>query len=632
MRIRSVTAAAFGPLVDETLELAPGLTVVSGPNESGKSSWHAAVHAALCGRRRGRGAPTRDDRAFAERHRPWYGDRWAVSAEIELADGRRVEMRHDLAGMVDCSATDLVLGRKVSDEVMVEGSPDASRWLGLDRRSYAATGWVAQADLLGVLDEADGLQEHLQRAAATAATTSSTAAGALDLLDAFARDRVGLDRTTSTRPLRLAGAEVEAARTHLREAERRHDEHLDLAARHDTVLGRVAAAVDGVQDAERWATATSGLRERGQALDRLAERADHAARLAAAHAGRPTVDRADAVPPLTGPSRRPGWLAAAATLAALAAVLLIAGQPLAAGGCLVLALAAGAAGATRPEAPVRVPARPTPTGSDADARVAAEEAARREGERAAAGAALIRYAVDLGLDVGTATDLGALDALHDDAARSLAEQRHRLAALERESERLAGTLVERARSLPGVPEAEERLAAAEAELARVERLRDTLGLTTSYLRRAQDRVHRDIAPVLARTLTRWLPEVTDGRYTEAVVDPASLEVRLRAAGHEWRAATALSVGTAEQVHLLLRVALAEHLTAPGESCPLVLDDVTVQADDARTPRVLDVLLALADDRQVVLFSQEPEVSAWADRRLARSARHTHVRLKQVDAV
>ena len=287
MRIRSVTAAAFGPLVDETLELAPGLTVVSGPNESGKSSWHAAVHAALCGRRRGRGALTRDDRVFAERHRPWYGDRWAVSAELELADGRRVEMRHDLAGMVDCSATDLVLGRKVSDEVMVEGSPDASRWLGLDRRSYAATGSVAQADLLGVLDEADGLQEHLQRAAATAATTSSTAAGALDLLDAYARDHVGLDRTTSTRPLRLAGAEVEAARALLREAERRHDEHLDLAARHDAVLRRVAVAVEGVQDAERWAAATSGLRERGQTLDRLAERADHAARLAAAHADRP---------------------------------------------------------------------------------------------------------------------------------------------------------------------------------------------------------------------------------------------------------------------------------------------------------------------------------------------------------
>ena len=55
MRIVSVTAADFGPLRSSTLGLAPGLTVVVGGNESGKSSWHAALYAALCGRRRSRG-------------------------------------------------------------------------------------------------------------------------------------------------------------------------------------------------------------------------------------------------------------------------------------------------------------------------------------------------------------------------------------------------------------------------------------------------------------------------------------------------------------------------------------------------------------------------------------------------
>ena len=56
MRIESVTAHAFGPLAGQTLELAPGMTVVTGLNESGKSSWHAAFYSALCGRRRGPGA------------------------------------------------------------------------------------------------------------------------------------------------------------------------------------------------------------------------------------------------------------------------------------------------------------------------------------------------------------------------------------------------------------------------------------------------------------------------------------------------------------------------------------------------------------------------------------------------
>ena len=48
MRIREVTAHAFGPLAGETLEFAEGMTVISGDNESAKSTWHAAIYAALC--------------------------------------------------------------------------------------------------------------------------------------------------------------------------------------------------------------------------------------------------------------------------------------------------------------------------------------------------------------------------------------------------------------------------------------------------------------------------------------------------------------------------------------------------------------------------------------------------------
>ena len=59
MRIERVVAHAFGPLIDATLDLAPGMTVVYGPNEAGKSSWHAALYAGLCGVRRGRGGADR---------------------------------------------------------------------------------------------------------------------------------------------------------------------------------------------------------------------------------------------------------------------------------------------------------------------------------------------------------------------------------------------------------------------------------------------------------------------------------------------------------------------------------------------------------------------------------------------
>lgn len=135
MRIRHVRAHAFGPFTDRELELAPGMTVVVGANEAGKSSWHAAIYAGLCGMRRGKGAATKDDRAFADRHRPWDGDQWEVSCVVDLPDGRTVELRHDLAGKVDSSAIDLALGHDVSREIIHDGAPDGSVWLGLDRRA-----------------------------------------------------------------------------------------------------------------------------------------------------------------------------------------------------------------------------------------------------------------------------------------------------------------------------------------------------------------------------------------------------------------------------------------------------------------------------------------------------------------
>ena len=177
-------------------------------------------------------------------------------------------------------------------------------------------------------------------------------------------------------------------------------------------------------------------------------------------------------------------------------------------------------------------------------------------------------------------------------------------------------LAERRRGLLSVSEAEESLAAAESELARVERLERTLELTRTFLLRAQDRVHRSVAPLLAERVSDWLPRVTDGRYVQALVDPATLAVGVRGPSGPWREAALLSHGTAEQVYLLLRVALADQLTRPGEVCPLILDDPTTHFDSARTQAVLDLLLQIAESRQVILFSQELEVLAWAERQLA----------------
>ncbi len=149
----------------------------------------------------------------------------------------------------------------------------------------------------------------------------------------------------------------------------------------------------------------------------------------------------------------------------------------------------------------------------------------------------------------------------------------------------------------------------------MDRVLDTAGL---YLKRAQDRTHRAVAPILNEALSKRLPNVTSGRYTTARVDPETLRVQVSGDGEHWRDAARLSHGTAEQVYLLLRIAMAERIAHNGEVCPLLLDDVTVQSDRHRTLAILEALHVLSEERQVVLFSQEQGVLEWAQSNLTRS--------------
>lgn len=196
-----------------------------------------------------------------------------------------------------------------------------------------------------------------------------------------------------------------------------------------------------------------------------------------------------------------------------------------------------------------------------------------------------------------------------DAARNASEEARA------EAERLKGMVEEMTKRLPSVAEAEEDVSAAQTELSAVTSLQATLRRTREFLVEAQERVHHDVAPLLQSSVERWLQHVTGGRYREVRVDPETLEVRVRTNSGDFRDATSLSHGTAEQIYLLLRAGLAEHLTHPDETCPLLLDDVLVQSDSTRKLAVLEALKEISAERQVILFSQEDEVLAWGQQHL-----------------
>jgi uncharacterized protein YhaN len=70
----------------------------------------------------------------------------------------------------------------------------------------------------------------------------------------------------------------------------------------------------------------------------------------------------------------------------------------------------------------------------------------------------------------------------------------------------------------------------------------------------------------------------------------------------------------------------------GETCPLILDEVTVQCDRERTRALLECLRAVSRERQVILFTQEEDVVEWAGANLREEEGDLLVRLETTAAI
>ncbi len=227
MKIHRVRAHEFGKL-DGELDLAPGMTVIHGDNEAGKSTWLQAIFAGLCGRRRGRGANTLEEREFERQYKPWSGGQWRATVKFELDDGRRIEIQQRDLDTKESVAQDADTGRAIGDEIIYSGSIDGSRFLGLNRQVMPSTLVIGQGDIQRLRqksekkgDEASALKEELQRAAASAGG-AATAVEALRTLSEYASEEIGLERRNSTRPLQRSIDRATGAREALEQGRSRH--------------------------------------------------------------------------------------------------------------------------------------------------------------------------------------------------------------------------------------------------------------------------------------------------------------------------------------------------------------------------------------------------------------------------
>ena len=145
----------------------------------------------------------------------------------------------------------------------------------------------------------------------------------------------------------------------------------------------------------------------------------------------------------------------------------------------------------------------------------------------------------------------------------------------------------------------------------LERYYGALTLAQETLEEAARELQRRFAPRISQRAQELFGKLTQGRYQRLALN-RDLSVESGAEGENTlRSSLWRSDGTADQLYLALRLAVAEELTP---NAPLVLDDALVRFDDRRMAAAMEVLQEQTQQKQVILFTcQRREEHYWKNR-------------------
>ena len=115
------------------------------------------------------------------------------------------------------------------------------------------------------------------------------------------------------------------------------------------------------------------------------------------------------------------------------------------------------------------------------------------------------------------------------------------------------------------------------------------------------------SPALNQKAAEIFSALTGGKYGQLSLR-RDFSALTGGEGQPLRSGLYLSAGTADQLYLAVRLALSQ-LTLPG--IPLVLDDALAAFDDQRAALALDYLARLGETRQILLFSCHSREAQWA---------------------
>lgn len=643
--------ASFGKLNHDTLDLSPGLNVICGANEAGKSTWCAFLRVMLYG------LPTRERGELADKNRylPRSGE--PMSGTLLFIDsGRSLTVtRHTLRPDAPMAAFSAVYTDTAVPVPELTAANCGSALTGVSREVFERTAFIRQC---GMAFQPDATLQ--QQAAAFLAGDNDSFPAAYDRLKKQQNARRH-NRTGAIPRLDADIAGLQAALREIQDLNSRQDVHRNTLPELEQQRARLEALLAQHDTADRAAPQLAAQRELAQAKSRVSALSaamgelppqEDLLALRDALAGTELLQKnlqaaehdhlqAEAALQAAAPHRRrslPPAVTAAAALIPLTAGGLLPSVPLFALGAAALLLSLLWLLLRRNKASVTLRQAETACQNAKilrDTLRSSLEAARQDilsqvrRFRPEAGTpADCRRCIDEGLTRYAALEqaTAAVDAALQRArsfpapadppprpaeSRAFLEEQHTALSLRiSELHRSIHTDQGRAQGLGDADTLQAELDAKQAQRLRLQKEYEAISLAMTALSAADAEVHQQFAPTLAEKTAKIFTKLTQGKYNKVLLTQELLPTTQADSTAPSLSAPLLSQGTGDQLYLALRLALCQSVLPEEKAVPIVLDDAFVHFDDQRMAAALEVLLELAQTRQILLFTCQRREADW----------------------
>ncbi len=156
-------------------------------------------------------------------------------------------------------------------------------------------------------------------------------------------------------------------------------------------------------------------------------------------------------------------------------------------------------------------------------------------------------------------------------------------------------------------ELEEEFNVMNKELERLERENHIINLAINTINQVSAAIHGDLGFLINDNISDIVSKITDGKYQDVRLDE-NLHVMVRD-NDSYVGIEYLSAGTMEQIYLAVRLSVARLLCR--DKMPLIIDDIFTSYDEKRLVNTLDCLKTI-DTQQIILLSSNPHIGDMLD--------------------